>query len=500
MDTVDQHFEFHRLARSAPRHRWWKPLLTALLGVVFYVAFTIVVMVPALVLAALSSTGPEPYLDAFTVLDLSNPLVFAIAMVSLILMIPALALATLITGPRPIGLLSSVAGRIRWRWLLVCSVAALAVFGVSIGLPLPPDLLSPPARPPPPVQQDTSTLILLLALSLLVVPFQAAAEEYVFRGYLMQAIGSWLRHPAFAILLPVPLFALGQGSEPLGQADVAVFAIFAGWITWRTGGLEAAIAVHAVNNVTIFVLGAVGLVDVNATGSSVGGLVVSVLTMMVTAVILVRLADRRGIRRTRVVTPQPGEPYWLPPGSALPRLDGQYAYPPQPQYFQQSPPSLSAPSRPNPWVEGPHQIPPQQQVPQLRLPPPADTPRPDDAPAGPRPSGTTPASDPPVPPPRPPPELPGSGVVPRARARAGRPHRRGPRALPRRVPPRAGPARPATAARPSGPAFPPGTAFPPESRTPRGPASRGRAPPPTGVGGMTTTAGTTDRGGADDAP
>ena len=28
---------------------------------------------------------------------------------------------------------------------------------------------------------------------LLIVPLQAAAEEYVFRGYLMQSIGRWLR-------------------------------------------------------------------------------------------------------------------------------------------------------------------------------------------------------------------------------------------------------------------------------------------------------------------
>jgi hypothetical protein len=47
---------------------------------------------------------------------------------------------------------------------------------------------------------------------LLLVPLQAAAEEYIFRGYLMQSIGRWLRHPAFAILLPVPLFVLGTAT------------------------------------------------------------------------------------------------------------------------------------------------------------------------------------------------------------------------------------------------------------------------------------------------
>ncbi|MHA7209766.1 CPBP family intramembrane glutamic endopeptidase [Arthrobacter sp. MDT1-65] len=327
MQQVDPQYEFHRLALSWPRHRWWKPLLTALLGFVFYVVFILVVVVGGLGLATLSPTGVDPYLDALTVLDLSNPVMFAFTLVSLILMIPALALAALITGPRPLGLLSSVAGRIRWTWLAVCTAAALGVFLVSlavstgIGFFFPEDAVAAPA------QQDTSILVIMLALSLLAVPFQAAAEEYVFRGFLMQAIGSWLKHPAFAILLPVPLFVLGHGYDPLGQADVALFAVFAGWITWRTGGLEAAIAVHAINNMTIFVLGAFGLVDVNSTEGSVSGLVVSALTMAVTAVVIVRLADRRGIARTRTVPPPP---VFLPAAAfpGQPSADG-YAYRPR---------------------------------------------------------------------------------------------------------------------------------------------------------------------------
>ncbi|MDF2498717.1 MAG: family intrarane metalloprotease protein, partial [Arthrobacter koreensis] len=63
---------------------------------------------------------------------------------------------------------------------------------------------------------------LMLLVAVAVVPFQAAAEEYAFRGLLMQVIGSWLRHPAFAILLPVPLFVLGHGYGLVGQIDVAI--------------------------------------------------------------------------------------------------------------------------------------------------------------------------------------------------------------------------------------------------------------------------------------
>ncbi|WP_298253677.1 type II CAAX prenyl endopeptidase Rce1 family protein [uncultured Arthrobacter sp.] len=329
MEQVDQPYEYHRLALSWPQHRWWKPLVTALLGTAIYVVFTIALLVVAVIVLFATSADLDRYLDAAAVIDLSDPAIFAFTLVSLILMIPALVLAVLIMGPKPIGLLSSVAGRIRWRWLLVCGLAALGVFAASLVVSLVIGFFFPEESAAVPVPQDGSLLVFMLALSILAVPFQAAAEEYVFRGFLMQAIGSWLRHPAFAILLPVPLFVLGHGYDPLGQTDVAIFAVFAGWITWRTGGLEAAIAVHTVNNMTIFVLGALGLVDVNSSEGSMGGLVVSVVTTIVIAVVILRLAERRGISRTRSVPPPAAirpiaQPAWAgPPHGRNDRSGGQ---------------------------------------------------------------------------------------------------------------------------------------------------------------------------------
>ncbi len=329
MEQVDQQYEYHRLALSWPQQRWWKPLVTALLGTAIYLVFTIALLVVAAIVVFATSADLDRYLDAAAVIDLSDPAIFAFTLTSLILMIPSLILAVLIMGPKPIGLLSSVAGRIRWSWLLVCGLAALGVFVASLVVSLVIGVFFPDESAAVPVPQDGSLLVFMLALSILAVPFQAAAEEYVFRGFLMQAIGSWLRHPAFAILLPVPLFVLGHGYDPLGQTDVAIFAVFAGWITWRTGGLEAAIAVHTVNNMTIFVLGALGLVDVNSSEGSMGGLVVSVVTTIVIAVVILRLAERRGISRTRTVSPPAAihpipQPAWAgPPYGGNDRSSGQ---------------------------------------------------------------------------------------------------------------------------------------------------------------------------------
>ena len=458
MELVDRQYAFHRLSRSWPQHRWWKPLLTALLGLAFYLVFTIALLVVGAVVALATSADIEHYMDAAASIDLSDPVIFAFTLVSLILMIPALVLAALVTGPRPVGLFSSVAGHIRWRWLAACTAAALAVFLVSLALSTAIGFFFPEEAAAAPVQQDTSTLLILLALSILAVPFQAAAEEYVFRGFLMQAIGSWLRHPAFAILLPVPLFVLGHTYDPLGQTDVAIFAIFAGWITWRTGGLEAAIAVHAVNNMTIFVLGAFGLVDVNSSEGSVGGLIVSAATMAVTAVVIVRLADRRGIARTRTVTPEPARPPMLQPAYPFaPGFPAPYAAGPGGRVTVGAP----VPPARDPWERAPvpawpaappaHYDPSQYDSSHYHAPPAPGPSRP----ASGQPAGPLPASSHPRP-------VPQAAVVPPV------------------TPASPAPAAPATPARdysadrhPAGPGHPSGPGYPPGPSHPAGPGYPG---------------------------
>src|SRR5690606_5596146 len=212
-------------------------------------------------------------------------------------MLPALWLATLIMGPRPVGLLSSVAGRLRWGWMLRLVVPALVAYGASFVLYLV--VLPPLMGEPAPAPSVGPNLWVMLAIILLLVPLQATAEEYVFRGYLMQTIGAWLKHPAFAILLPVPLFMFGHLYDIWGLLDVGVFAVFAAWLTWRTGGLEAAIVAHVINNVAIFVLAEFGLVDTSTTVGSPIGVLVTAATLGLYGWFVVRLASRCGLQTTR---------------------------------------------------------------------------------------------------------------------------------------------------------------------------------------------------------
>lgn len=310
-DAVGRGLAFHRLVFARQRSAWWTPLLVGLLGVALYVVMLVIVVV-AMIVVSLSMPGAGDGLLELNVevtFDLTDPLLLAVLLGSIALMLPAYLLASLIVNGRRVGLISSAAGGIRWGWMLVSFAVAVVVAGVvtAISALFPGELegsegvIAPSENP-----QFWATL----AVILLVIPSQAAAEEYVFRGYLQQAIGRWLRHPAFAILLPVPLFVLGHAYDPLGQTSVAVFAIAAGWMTWRTGGLEAAIALHIVNNLLAFLLGLAGLSDVNASSPGVLSFVVSFVMIAAYAGAIEVLFRRSRHHATLRLTP--GVPAYVP--------------------------------------------------------------------------------------------------------------------------------------------------------------------------------------------
>lgn len=300
---VPEELAFHRLdrARSRPT-RWWRPLAIAAVAAALYLAMIVMIMVP-LVVVVVMNPGLSP---AFEMLErgqvppfeVADPTGFLVLIVPLILMIPALLAASRMLGGRGVGLLLSVAGRIRWGWLGRSLLVALAVYAVQTAI-----TLALAAATGESIEADASQpgLGLMVLLIVLLVPLQSAAEEYVFRGFLMQAIGTWLKHPLFPILLPIPLFVFGHLYDVWGLLSVAVFAVAAAWLVWRTGGLESAIVLHAVNNVSAFLLGAFGLADANATTGLPIDVVTTAITMVVYAGIIEWMQRRTGLVRTRTV-------------------------------------------------------------------------------------------------------------------------------------------------------------------------------------------------------
>ena len=106
------------------------------------------------------------------------------------------------------------------------------------------------------LQFEGTQFVALLIISVLVVPLQAASEELLFRGYLMQGIGWGTKSPLFALIITSVGFGLLHLSNPeiekYGQEFIVTYIImglFFGVITLMDDGLELVIGVHTINNI-----------------------------------------------------------------------------------------------------------------------------------------------------------------------------------------------------------------------------------------------------------
>ncbi|MGW0846071.1 CPBP family intramembrane glutamic endopeptidase [Streptomyces sp. NPDC002787] len=238
-----QPLPYHRLALTTGKHRWWRPLAGT--GVVFGGA--ILVMLAVLIAGEIAGAVLDRPRDADGYVVWGGIGDTAFALLSLGLVTPFVLLAARWVQRRPAGTVSSVAGALRWCWLGLCLAVALpvsaATLGISMLLPDPEESWGELAW------AGLSPFLLGLATVCLLVPFQAAAEEYVFRGWLTQAVGAWCRSPWVAVAPQAVLFAAAHGWGTLwGFVDLVVFGLIMGLLTLRTGGLEAAIALHVLSN------------------------------------------------------------------------------------------------------------------------------------------------------------------------------------------------------------------------------------------------------------
>lgn len=165
---------------------------------------------------------------------------------ALALLIPiSLLLTRHVHGLRP-HWLPSVQPGMRWRYLLMTVVVAAVLLNAVVWAQWA--LGEMPAFNDG--QPGWASFLLLIALS---SPLQAAAEEFFFRGYLLQAIGSATGRAWVGVVGSALLFALMHGLQnPALFAHRLVFGLVAGALVVVTGGLEAAIGAHIVNNISSY--------------------------------------------------------------------------------------------------------------------------------------------------------------------------------------------------------------------------------------------------------
>ncbi|MFT4029648.1 MAG: type II CAAX endopeptidase family protein [Protaetiibacter sp.] len=296
---------YHRLFRTVPRYEWWRPLVAVVVFVGFYlvasVALAIAWMIAAFAVGEADVellTSTDELLALLT--DASNPLSLVYLLASVAIMLPLVPLSMLCVGLRPVSLRHSVALRIRWRWLAWCLIPSLVITAVNSALSFLPLAFGEPLEPVP---VDAGTVAVLAVIIVLLVPLQAAAEEYAFRGLIMQTVGAWVRNVWVGIAVSTVVFTIGHTQYELwGMLSVGVMGVGFAIVAWRTGGLEAGIALHLVNNVVSFLLLASGVLGTTVMSSEGSNFLTPLIQAVFTAafVLWVEFAARRqGIARVR---------------------------------------------------------------------------------------------------------------------------------------------------------------------------------------------------------
>ena len=311
-----------------PRYRWWKPLLCLVLVLPLAALMMGLAIVPVLI-AGLVSGAPD--LVEYTVnatTDIANigPVGFLYLNLTLIVLIPASGLSIwIVHGIRP-GFLSSVAGRIRWRWLLRCIAVIAPLWAVYTFLGV---IVDPFTSPRP------DHWVALLVIVLLMTPLQAAGEEYFFRGWIMQNVGAWFARPMVGLVASLIVSAVAFSTahlspDPWILGTIACLSVASGLAAWRTGGLEAGIAMHAINNVLTFLVVVLfggwsqAFVRTDTTGTP-PMLLLAVLVNGSALALILWQAKRAGVQPDYQPPASPLTPSSAPPAQAYPL--GQYPAP-----------------------------------------------------------------------------------------------------------------------------------------------------------------------------
>lgn len=300
------------------RVRWWQPLAGLLLAGATLVSGAVAVLLAVTLAAVATGSADDPLSEEALSPDsplglLANNLIIAV-------MVPAAVLAVVVVHRRRPGLLLSVAARMRWALLGSFLAVALAVVLVFYAA----SFLLPSSTGTEVEVPAAGTLVGLLAVIALTTPLQAAAEEVGFRGYLTQALAAWFSRPgvgtALAGAVSALLFALAHGTQDVWLfGDRLAFGVVASWLAWRTGGLEAPIALHVANNlVSLAVTAATGSLEDSLTASTLEWqfAATDVAMMLAFAAVVGLLVRRRpvDVRRPRDPAPSPAGGHAAAPG------------------------------------------------------------------------------------------------------------------------------------------------------------------------------------------
>ena len=253
--------------RQFKSYRWYKPIIVGVLFLAFYLAFAVILIV-GVSFAASSASTPDSVIETlrsilvtnYDDLDLANAWQSVVSLGAVAVMIPALWLASVIVRDRPFSSYSSSRGgwssRVFWK--------SFPVAFICISIPILIDELV--------YHHNIDNFQMKFSIASFAVvtilgPLQCIAEEYAFRGLLMQTFGSWFRLPVIAVILQAAVFASQHPYNTIGKIGILVSGCVFGLSAWIGRGIEASSAFHIANNMTLFYLEGMNMTTIDSTST-----------------------------------------------------------------------------------------------------------------------------------------------------------------------------------------------------------------------------------------
>lgn len=251
---------YHRLATLRPAWaRASKPLLSLGAAFLAYVALSSVVLVlTVLMLAVVPGVNIA---RGVTSGDPASPLDVGLALVMGAMWLPAGIVGVRVGGWRPLGTAWSVAAR--WRRergpLLAGIVAGLVVVAAAaLAGTLSGAGGAPAAAADPSSAASVPQLLLVVLLVVVIAPLQAAGLELALRGVVLQAVGTWLLSPVLPVLAGTAVMLIGRDPSLAVVLPALALGLSAGFLAWKTGGLELPIALTAALTLGAHLVAALG--------------------------------------------------------------------------------------------------------------------------------------------------------------------------------------------------------------------------------------------------
>jgi len=242
MRPIDSYFATIKSGRSA----WWH-WLVGFAGIV--ILFFLPIMVIGFGIGLMAGLGlPDLELTSFSY--------FVLMLASFLPLFFGVWIVQKFWHQRSLTKLLTYTLKFRWRYLWNAMLATVLVYS---GWNLVEYVINPTAFDDVILNPDFGLFLKGLIAVLILIPFQAASEEFMLRGYFNQSLIKYLKNPWLVFVITSAIFAWlhiwnseAQGQEVPYLLAIFIFGFAACVLLYFEGGLESAIGFHIANNIFAF--------------------------------------------------------------------------------------------------------------------------------------------------------------------------------------------------------------------------------------------------------